>query len=262
VPGRPSGSLVAEDRSAEGRPRPDRTGPSCLCARLGPRLVHTPSVPSGLQRSPGVSSGRSFAQVAGAILRKQAPGLNPDKDEVPGSSPGRPTTHSRRSERCRSEPGALAAGLGRAGAARPSPPAPPLAPPGPPTRTSGSATTTHRGRAPSRGRQPRGGCSHLVLQPCSRAHRAAARDGRSERRPGLPGRSAGKRGRRGPHPTRRPGSASHLPVTNANCGSVARVPGSWTVDRAVDGPAATGASTGFRWSRLPGNLDPVLNATA
>jgi hypothetical protein len=64
-----------------------------------------------------------------------------------------------------SEPGALAAGLGRAGAARPSPPAPPVAPPGPPTRASGSATTTHRGRAPSRGRQPRGGCRHLARQP-------------------------------------------------------------------------------------------------
>ena len=33
-----------------------------------------------------------------------------------------------------SEPGALAAGLGRAGAARPFPPARPVAPPGPPTR--------------------------------------------------------------------------------------------------------------------------------
>jgi hypothetical protein len=64
-----------------------------------------------------------------------------------------------------SEPGTRAAGLGRAGAARPSPPAPPVAPPGPPTRTSGSATTTHRGRAPSRGRQPRVSCSHLALQP-------------------------------------------------------------------------------------------------
>jgi hypothetical protein len=113
-----------------------------------------------------------------------------------------------------SEPGALAAGLGRAGAARPSPSAPPLAPPGPPTRASASATTTHRGRAPSRGRQPRGGCRHLAAA-CSRAHRAAARDGRSARRPGLPGRSAGKRGRRGPHPTRRPGSATDLPLTNA-----------------------------------------------
>ena len=62
-------------------------------------------------------------------------------------------------------PAALAAGLGRAGPARPSPPAPPVAPPGPPTRPSGSAMTTHRGRAPSRGRQPRGRRGHLALQP-------------------------------------------------------------------------------------------------
>jgi hypothetical protein len=50
--------------------------------RLGPRLVHTPPEPSGSQRSPADSSGRSFAQVAGAILGKQARGLNPDKDEL------------------------------------------------------------------------------------------------------------------------------------------------------------------------------------
>jgi hypothetical protein len=57
----------------------------------GPRLVHMPSAPSGSQRSPAVSSGRSFAQVVGAILGKQARGQNPDKDEVGGSSPPRPT---------------------------------------------------------------------------------------------------------------------------------------------------------------------------
>src|SRR5215218_1340898 len=66
-----------------------------------------------------------------------------------------------------SEPGALAAGLGRAGAARPSPPAPPLAPPRPPTRPSGSATTTQVVAPPARGRQPRGGCCHLALPPAS-----------------------------------------------------------------------------------------------
>jgi hypothetical protein len=57
----------------------------------GPRLVYTPSEPSGSQRSPAVSSSRSFAQVVGAILGKQARGQNPDKDEVGGSSPPRPT---------------------------------------------------------------------------------------------------------------------------------------------------------------------------
>jgi hypothetical protein len=47
-------------------------------------LVHTPSDPSGSQRSPAVSSGKSFAQVAGAILRKQARGQNPDKTPMAG----------------------------------------------------------------------------------------------------------------------------------------------------------------------------------
>jgi hypothetical protein len=83
------------------------------------------------------------------------------------------------------EPGALAAGLGRAGAARHPPPAPPIAPPGPPTRPVGSATTTHRGHGPS----PRTPATRRVPPPraaaCSRVHRAAARDGRSGRRPGL-----------------------------------------------------------------------------
>jgi hypothetical protein len=52
-------------------------------------LVHTPPVPSGSQRSPAVSSGTSFAQVADAILGKRACGLNPDKDEVQGDAGAR-----------------------------------------------------------------------------------------------------------------------------------------------------------------------------
>ena len=60
--------------------------------------------PIGAERFVAVSSGRSFAQVAGAILRKQAQGQNPDKDEVPGSSPGRPTSHSRMGELCALQP--------------------------------------------------------------------------------------------------------------------------------------------------------------
>ena len=47
-----------------------------------------PSEPSGSQWSPTVSSGASVAQVAGLFLGEQAVGQNPDKDEVPGSSPG------------------------------------------------------------------------------------------------------------------------------------------------------------------------------
>jgi hypothetical protein len=43
--------------------------------------------PIGAERFVTVSSGKSFAQVAGTILRKQARGQNPDKDVVaPGAS--------------------------------------------------------------------------------------------------------------------------------------------------------------------------------
>ena len=56
--------------------------------------------PIGAERFATVSSGRSFAQVAGAILGIQAQGQNPDKDEVaariglvvPGRGRSMPTT--------------------------------------------------------------------------------------------------------------------------------------------------------------------------
>ena len=48
--------------------------------------------PIGCERFLTVSNGTSFAQATAAILRKQSLGQNPDKDEVPGSSPGRSTT--------------------------------------------------------------------------------------------------------------------------------------------------------------------------
>jgi hypothetical protein len=83
-----------------------------------------------------------------------------DKDEVPGSSPGRPTPIPAGQSAVGSEPGRLVASLGRAGAARPSPPASPSALPGPSTRTSGATTTTHRGRA-----QPRTAATPPVRQP-------------------------------------------------------------------------------------------------
>jgi hypothetical protein len=113
-----------------------------------------------------------------------------------------------------SGPGALAVGLGRAGAARPIPPAPPVAPSG----AAHPAVRLGDDHAPWSRPQPRTAARWRVQPPraaaCSRAHRAATRDGRSARRPGLPGRSAGKRGRHGPHPARRPGSAptSHRPI--------------------------------------------------
>jgi hypothetical protein len=68
-----------------------------------------------------------------------------------------------------SEPGAAAASLGRAGAARLSPSARPSALSGPPTRAAGSTTTTHRGRPPSTGRQLCGRRGHLAPPACSHA---------------------------------------------------------------------------------------------
>jgi hypothetical protein len=70
---------VLPAKAPDAERRPHRRGVS------GPRLVHTPSEPSGSQRSPAVSSGRLFAQVAGAILGKQARGQNPDKDVLLGA---------------------------------------------------------------------------------------------------------------------------------------------------------------------------------
>jgi hypothetical protein len=152
-----------------------------------------------------------------------------------------------------SEPGALAAGLGRAGAARPSPPAPPLAPPGAPTRASGSATTTHRGRAPSRGRQPRGGCSHLARQPApvltAPPPATGAPDG------GLAclvaewasAAAAARTQPGGPGPPRPPSDHHDL-------ASVARVPAS----RPSIEHRRPGSHRGphrFRWSRSPDRLD-------
>jgi hypothetical protein len=44
----------------------------------------------GAERFAAVCNGASFAHVAGVILHKQAQVQNPEKDEVPSSSPGGP----------------------------------------------------------------------------------------------------------------------------------------------------------------------------
>jgi len=163
-----------------------------------------------------------------------------DKDEVPGSSPGRPTTYRRRSERCRHRAGRACCRLGPRWGRTPIPPAPPVAPPGPPTRAAGSATTTNRGRT-----QPRTPATRRLQSPRaaarSRAHRAAARDGRS-RAPAWPAWSLSGQARP-PRPTTQPGGPGppRPPTDQRDLGSVATAPrASWTVARAVDGPAATG----------------------
>jgi hypothetical protein len=139
--------------------------------------------------------------------------------------------------------GALAAGLGRAGAARPSPPARPVAPSGPPTRPSGSATTTHRGRAPN----PRTAATPRVQPPRAAVCPSCpprSRPRRALRTPAWPAWSLSghaRPARPAPNPAAR---VRHRPPTDQrDVGSVARGPASSTVDRAVDGPAATGAST-------------------
>jgi hypothetical protein len=140
------------------------------------------------------------------------------------------------------EPGALAAGLGRAGAAHPLPAVTSSGPPGPPTRPSGSATTTRRGRVPSRGRQAGGGVPPPRAAACPSCPPPSRRR-RALRTPAWPaGSRRGQARPPRPAPTRRPGSATD-PPDQPDFGSVARIPASWTVDRAVNGPAATGAST-------------------
>jgi hypothetical protein len=129
--------------------------------------------------------------------------------------------------------------LGRAGAARPSPPAPPVAPPGLPARASASATTTHRGRAPAEDASQVAGAatSRCSLLPCPPRSR---RDGRAARLawPAWSLRRQARPPRPAPNPAAR---VSHRPATDQrDLGSVARVPASASVDRAVDGPAATG----------------------
>src|SRR4029453_11628507 len=107
-PGRPIGTRQwwsmahLGARLASSRPVSGRGGPECWGASAtGQDQATLPSRQAwstfgphaiGAERFATVSSGRSFAQVAGAILQKQAPGQNPDKDEAAGSSPARPTT--------------------------------------------------------------------------------------------------------------------------------------------------------------------------
>jgi hypothetical protein len=151
--------------------------------------------------------------------------------------------------------------LGRAGAARPSPPARPVAPPGPPTRASGSATTTHRGRAPSRGRQPRGGCSYLALQPAPvPTAQPPARGAPSAAWPAWS--LSGQAGPPRPAPNPAARVRHQPPIDQRDFGSVARVPASSTVDRAVDGLAATGASTRSGGQGRPATSTWVPTATA
>jgi hypothetical protein len=197
--------------------------------------------PIGSKRFATVSSGLQ-RQVAGAILRKQARGQNPDKDEVPGSSPGRPTNHRRRSKCCRQRAGSARCRLGPRWGRTPIPAG---TSPGPTGAAHPGVRLGHDhppwSRPQARGRQPRG------MRPpraaaCSRAHRAAARAAAA-----------------------RPNSAARvatdLPLINATAAASPRVPASWTVvepstARQPPGPPPVPVV------RVPGHRDLVPNATA
>jgi hypothetical protein len=141
-----------------------------------------------------------------------------------------------------SEPGALAASLGRAGAARPSRRAAHWPLPGPSTGASGSTTTTHRGRTPSPGRQPRGRCGNLALHPAPVPLRGRSH-GRSGQRAGLVAQrssaAAAARTQSGPVHRRHP-------LTNTRARQHRRVQACSAVDRAAR-----------RRGRRPG-VDPFL----
>jgi hypothetical protein len=76
VPSRPIGPC-REDRSAGGVREEPTTFPTLAWSTFGPH-------PIGIKRFATVSSGRSFAQVPGAILGKQARLQNPDKTPMAG----------------------------------------------------------------------------------------------------------------------------------------------------------------------------------
>ena len=182
------------------------------------------------------------------------------QDEVPGSSPGRPTTtHHRNSERCRQRAGRARCQLGPRWGRTPIPAGTPSGPSGS-AHPGGRLGDDHPPWSPT---QPRTPATPRVQPPraaaCTRAHRAAARDGRSPGRTCLVAR-VGKRGRRGPHPTRRPGSATALPLTTATwAASPASRP-----SRPLIEPSTARQPQGlhpFRWSRSPGHLDLVPTAT-
>jgi hypothetical protein len=153
----------------------------------------------------------------------------PDKDEVPGSSPGRPTSHSRRSQRWRQRAGSARCLPGPRWGRTPTAAGTPTGPSGPATRPSGSAATTHRGRAPSPGRQPRGGCGHLAPPP---APAPTAQPQRQVlRTPAWPAWSLSGHTRPPPPAPTRPGPSD--PIDQRATAAASPPQACWAVDRAA-----------------------------
>jgi hypothetical protein len=153
-----------------------------------------------------------------------------------------PPPHRRRSERCRQRAGRARCRLGPRWGRTPIPAG----------TSSGPSGAAHPGvrlghdHPPWSRPQPEDGshaaCGHLArrLLPC-------------------PPRSSPRR--RGPPPTRRPGSATDLPLTNATAAAspASRPPGPSSSRRR---PGSHRGLQRFRWSGSPGHLDLVPNATA
>jgi hypothetical protein len=88
-----------------------------------------------------------------------------DKDEVPGSSPGRPTTYSRRSQRCRQRAGSARCQSGPRWGRTPVPASTPTGPSRPAHPDVSLGDNHPPWSPPSPRRQPRGRCGHLAPQP-------------------------------------------------------------------------------------------------
>jgi hypothetical protein len=203
---------------------------------------------------------RSSATWGNAGPHSAQPGIA-DKDEVPGSSPGRPTTHHPRSERCRQRDGRARCQLGPRWGRTPIPAGKPIGPAGP-VHPGGRLHYNHAPWSPT---QPQH-ASHAAgaaTSRCSllRAYRAAASHGRSARRPGLPGRAAGTRGR---HPLTQPGRVRRRHSTDQRATSV--VSPASSRPRPLTEPLGRRGShwdlDSFPWCRLPRRTHLVPSTTA
>jgi hypothetical protein len=152
----------------------------------------------------------------------------PDKDEVPGSSPGRPTTHRRRSERCRYRAGSVRCRLGPRWGRTPIPAG---TSPGP-SGSAHPAVSLGDDHAPWSSAQPEDGshaaaaatsrCS-LPLVPTAQPPATGAPDA------GLACLFARRESAAAAAPTQPGGPGRHRPpLTNRDFGSIARVPASST----------------------------------
>jgi hypothetical protein len=163
----------------------------------------------------------------------------PDKDEVPGSSPGRPTSHRRRSERCRQQAGSARWLPGPRWGRTPIPAGKPIGPSGP-VHAGGRRLDNHAQWSPT---HPGNG-SLAAGAASSRALAQPPATGAPHARLAYPG---GQRQSR-PPPTPDPGPPPTAPPTIGDLGGVARVRAFSAVDPSR---STTPQPTGI-WARSRG----------